>query len=93
MASDALNDDAHYDCVKIDTPFLKACKKQQINEGQAICKHTVCECLKDASIKSVVIKSRYGSGKTTFLRRLIQNQHYVIFCSLRIVRHLQGTSI
>ena len=64
--------DGHdYRGIDIDTPLLttKTEATDGMNAGQKVFKHAVQRFLK-GSTKSLIWKSRYGSGKTTFVQRL-----------------------
>ena len=68
MSNDIYNDGVEHPCLEIDTPFLitKDPKAPDKNEGQAQFQRTVDDFLADVSKNSLVVRSRYGSGKTTF---------------------------
>ena len=55
-----------------------------MNEGQKVFKRTVRK-FTDGDTKAFVLKSRYGSGKTTFMQRLIKehNPERVLFITYR----------
>jgi type I site-specific restriction endonuclease len=55
------------------------------NEGQQVFKQISETFVKDPELKALVIKSKYGSGKTTFLRQLMESQQYkrVLFITYR----------
>ena len=87
MAKDIHNDGVEHPCLEIDTPFLitKDPKAPDKNEGQKQFQRTVDNFLADVSKKSLVVRSRYGSGKTTVMQRLIQEQNLakVLFITCR----------
>ena len=80
-------DDAEYPCIEINTPFLttKTLDAKETYSDQVKFRKQVDSFMIDAGIKSLVLKSRYGSGKTTFMQRLIkeQNPKRVLFVTYR----------
>ena len=87
MSTDIYNDGVEHPCSEIDTPFIitKDPKAPDKNEGQKEFQRTVDDFLADVSKKSLVVRSRYGSGKTTVMQRLIQEQNLakVLFITCR----------
>ena len=77
MSNDIYDDGVEHPCLEIDTPLLitKDPKAPDKNKGQKVFKRTVEDFLADASKQSLVVRSRYGSGKTTFMQRLIQDHN------------------
>ena len=73
--------------MEINTPFLinKDPKAPDNNAGQGQFQWTVDDFLADVSKKSLVVRSRYGSGNTTFMQRMIQEQNpaKVLFITYR----------
>ena len=63
-----------YPSIDIDTPFLttKRPNGPESYPGQGQFKTMVNNFINHISKKSLVLRSRYGSGKTTFIQRLIQ---------------------
>jgi hypothetical protein len=74
LNTDVFHDDVSYPCVKINTPFLttKAPDDPPANEDQGKFREVVSEFANKPEAKTLVMKSRYGSGKTTFMQRLIE---------------------
>ena len=87
MAKDIHNDGVEHPCLEIDTPFLITTgpKAPANNTGQKKFQRAVDVFLADVSKKSLVLRSRYGSGKTTFMQRMIQEQNpaKVLFVAYR----------
>ena len=83
--ADAFDDGNKYDVIDIDEPFLKPKNKEgPMNEGQKEFKRTV-RAFMNGDTMAFVLKSRYGSGKTTFMQRLIKehNHERVLFITYR----------
>ena len=80
------DDGSNYPCIKINTPFLttKKPEDQPTHPDQARFQSVVQEFAQNDG-KSLVLRSRYGSGKTTFTQRLIKEQGYrrVLFVTHR----------
>ncbi|MFM7980471.1 MAG: PriCT-2 domain-containing protein, partial [Candidatus Fonsibacter sp.] len=72
--NDVFDDCNDYPVIEIDTPFLTTKREatDAMNAGQTAFKQAVHKFL-NGPTKSLVLKSRYGSGKTTFMQRLINN--------------------
>ena len=85
--SDVLDDGVEYPSIDIDTPFLTAKRPNGAasHPDQVKFKAIVNEFMGNHNKKSLVLKSRYGSGKTTFMQRLIQehNPERVLFITYR----------
>ena len=61
-----------YDVIDIDTQFLKPKNKEDpMNEGQKVFKKPVRKFM-NGDTQTFVLKSRYGSGNTTFMQQLIK---------------------
>ena len=72
--------------VEIDTPFLTPeTETTPKTPDQETFQRLTDETIDDPTKKSLVVKSRYGSGKTTFLKRLIKakNPKRVLFITYR----------
>ena len=82
----AFFDDADYTAVEIVTPFLtpKTADTPKTPDQETLQRLTD-ETLDDPSKKALVVRSRYGSGKTTYLQRLIKNRNpeRVLFITYR----------
>ena len=76
LSNDVFGNGVEYPCIEIDTPFLtsKDPKARDQNESQALFQSAVDDFLTNISKKSLVLRSRYGSGTTTFTQRLTQEQ-------------------
>jgi tRNA A37 threonylcarbamoyladenosine biosynthesis protein TsaE len=63
-----------------------------MNDGQKTFKATTDNFMSNASQKMLIVRSRYGSGKTTFLQRLIKERDLksVLFITYR--QTWRGTS-
>ena len=62
-----------YNPIVIDTPFLTTKKSSDdMSPDQAKFKTLTKEVMDNPDKKSLVVRSRYGSGKTTFLQRLVK---------------------
>ena len=74
MNKDVLFEDAEeYPAIEIDTPFLTPpTETSPKTPDQETFQKLTDETLDDPSKKSLIVRSRYGSGKTTFLQRLIK---------------------
>ena len=87
MNKDVLFEDAdEFPAIEIDTPFLTPpTETTQKTPDQETFQRLVDETLDDPSKKSIIVRSRYGSGKTTFLQRLIKakNPKRVLFVTYR----------
>ena len=69
-------DDLEYPFTEIDTPFLTPqTEDTPKTPDQETFQRLTDETLDDPSKKSLIVKSRYGSGKTTYLQRLIKNRN------------------
>jgi len=79
-------DDVEYPFIEIDTPFLTPqTEETPKTPDQETFQRLTDETLDDPSKKSLIVKSRYGSGKTTYLQRLIKNRNpeRVLFITYR----------
>ncbi len=86
-----LFDDGHvYTSIEIDTPYLMT-KTEEINTGQSLFKDEVKKFMKYDN-KSLVLKSRYGSGKTAFMQKLIENTIQNVYCLSPTGKHWHVTS-
>ncbi|MFM7980829.1 MAG: hypothetical protein ACKPKO_16080, partial [Candidatus Fonsibacter sp.] len=75
-----------YNCTEIDTPFLTTKKPgDEMSPDQARSKALTKEVMDNPDKKALVVRSRYGSGKTTFLQRLVKrrNPERVLFITYR----------
>lgn len=81
------DDGSDYPCTLIDTPFLTTKQPEDpiTHPDQAVFRSMVQHFVQTAEQKSLVLRSRYGSGKTTFMQRLIREQGYqrVLFITYR----------
>ena len=73
------NDDKKYDNIEIDTKYLVPVVGTEYNESQNTFKQISDNFVNNNNIKSLVIKSKYGSGKTTYLKQLMEAQQYQRF--------------
>ena len=72
--------------VVIDTPFLLPPPGESEScEGQRVFRSLTQRFMQEAGQKALVVRSRYGSGKTTFMQRVIQehNPKRVLFVTYR----------
>ena len=79
-------DDSDYKPEKIDIPFLVSKEEGgEMTEGQQKFKELTEEVMDNPSKKTLVLRSHYGSGKTTFVNRMIQkyNPKRVLMVSYR----------
>ena len=87
MSKHVFEDTNEYPPYLIDTPYLttKTPDAAATNKDQAKFKMLVDRFMTDATKKSLVLRSRYGSGKTTFMQRLIKerNPERVLFITYR----------
>ena len=74
--NDVFDDGVEHPSVEINTPFLTTKKigGEATRPDQLVLKGIVDESLSNEAKKSLSLRSRCGSGKTTFMQRLIQ-QH------------------
>ena len=81
------DDGSDYPCTFIDTPFLTVKKPDDpaTHPDQTVFKSIVDGFVQSPSLKTLVLRSRYGSGKTTFMQRLVNEQGYkrVLFVTYR----------
>jgi superfamily II DNA or RNA helicase len=84
---DVFDDDAEYPCTMINTPFLttKAADAPETHPDQRKFKDIVDDFMSNHTKKSLILRSRYCSGKTTFMQRLIKerNPERVLFITYR----------
>ena len=85
MNQDVFNDDVDYKPTLINTPYLTTKPGQKPNPDQKQFKQLADRFMEQAEQKSLVVRSRYGSGKTTFLQELIKERDpkKVIFVTYR----------
>jgi len=85
MSRDVFEDDVDYKPTLINTPYLTTRPGEVPNKDQKQFKQLADRFMQEASQKSLIIRSRYGSGKTTFLQELIreQNPKKVLFITYR----------
>ncbi len=79
-------DGAEYQAIEIDTPFLTPeTEDTPKTPDQQIFQKLTDDTLDDPSNKTLVVRSRYGSGKTNYLQRLIKarNPQKVLFITYR----------
>ena len=79
-------DEAEYPAIEIDTPFLTPITEDTPKTpDQETFQRLTDETMDDPSKKTLVVRSRYGSGKTTYLQRLIKarNPERVLFITYR----------
>ena len=62
-------EDIEYPSIEINTPFLttKTPEAKETNKDQGKFRQIVDSFMTDDANKSLVLRSRYGSGKTTFM--------------------------
>ena len=84
MTTDAFNDGTDYKPKVINTPYLLAKEGQEENRDQRTFRD-LTNGFMQSDQKCLVVRSRYGSGKTTFLQELIQerNPQRVLFITYR----------
>ena len=84
---DVFDDDATYPCTVINTPYLTTRESDgpATHPDQNKFREIVQEFVANDRKKSLVLRSRYGSGKTTFMQRLVQerNPQRVLFVTYR----------
>ena len=86
MNKQAFVDDVEYPFVEIDTPFLTPqTEDTPKTPDQETFQRLTDETLDDPTKKTLIVRSRYGSGKTTYLQRLIKNRNpeRVLFITYR----------
>ena len=85
MNTDVFKDDVDYKPTLINTPYLTTRPGEEPNKDQTQFKTLADRFMEQADQKSLIIRSRYGSGKTTFLQELIkeQNPKKVLFITYR----------
>ena len=79
-------DDEEYPEIEIDTPFLTPkTEDTPKTPDQETFQRLTDETMDSPSKKALVVRSRYGSGKTTYLQRLIKarNPERVLFITYR----------
>ncbi len=76
MNKDVFFEDAEeFPPIEIDTPFLTpATETTPKTPDQETCQRLTDETIDDPSKKELIARSRYGSGKTAFLQRLIKER-------------------
>jgi hypothetical protein len=76
MSKDVFFEDAEeFPAIEIDTPFLTpVTETTPKTPDQETFQGLTDETIDDPSKKSLIVRSRYGSGKTTFLQRLIKER-------------------
>lgn len=67
------NNEEEYEKICINTNFLVS-NNEEMNEGQNIFKKQTDDFFEHDHNKNLVIRSKYGSGKTTFLKDVMMNQ-------------------
>jgi len=69
----------------IDTPFLLAREQEEPNDGQKVFKELTESFMGQQERKALIVRSRYGSGKTYFLQQLMKRQDMkrVLFITYR----------
>jgi hypothetical protein len=69
----------------IDTPFLLAREQEEPNDGQRLFKELTERFMGQQEQKALIVRSRYGSGKTYFLQQLMKRQDMkrVLFITYR----------
>ena len=93
MNADIFTNGKVYSRTDIDTPFLTTKKPgDKMSPDQAMFKALTKEVMDNPAKKSLVVRSRYGSGKTTFLQRLVRSRNPSGSCSLPTARPWRGTS-
>ena len=86
MNAQAFFDGVEYPFTETDTPFLTPqTEETPKTPDQETFQRLTDETLDDPSKKTLVVRSRYGSGKTTYLQRLIKNRNpeRVLFITYR----------
>ena len=75
MCKDMHADDERYDSVELDARHLTTkSPKDEMTEAQRDFKRLTDTYLDDPTQKCLVVRSRYGSGKTTFLQRMLKER-------------------
>ena len=94
MNTDVFFDDAEeFPAIEIDTPFLTpVTARTPKTPDQETFQRLTDETLDDSSKKILIVRSRYGSGKTTFLQRLIKDKKQNEFYLSPTAKPSQGTS-
>ncbi|MFM7990593.1 MAG: hypothetical protein ACKPKO_65860 [Candidatus Fonsibacter sp.] len=75
-----------YNCTEIDTLFFTTKKPgDEMSPDQARFKALTKEVMDNPDKKALIVRSRYGSGKKTFLQRLVKrrNPERVLFITYR----------
>jgi hypothetical protein len=82
---EVFKDDRKYESIEINTPFLVPAEGASYNEGQQVFKQVSEAFVSEPELKGLAVKSKYGSGKSTFLRQLMESQQYkrVLFITYR----------
>ena len=87
LVKDVFADDKEYPCEVINTPYLttKSPNGRATHPDQEKFKQLTEDFMTNLAKKSLVLRSRYGSGKTTFMQRLIRerNPERVLFITYR----------
>ncbi len=86
MNKNCFFDEVVYDTIEIDTHFLTVkTQDDQPTQDQAKFQQLTNEFLDNSAKKSLIVRSRCGSGKTTFVQRLIKakNPQRVLFVTYR----------
>ena len=73
FTTDVFSDDTDYKPTVINTPYLIPKERgDELNPYQQTFDKLTKSVMDNSSEKCLVVRSRYGSGKTTYLQRLIQ---------------------
>jgi len=86
MSQKVFGDSASYPVVEINTMFLTPKNPEDHANADQVKFHALTsEFLESPEKKSLIVRSRYGSGKTTFLQRLVKtrNPERVLFITYR----------
>ena len=87
LVKDVFADDKDYPCEVINTPYLttKSPNGKATHPDQEKFNQLTEDFMTNLAKKSLVLRSRYGSGKTTFMQRLIRerNPERVLFITYR----------
>ena len=84
---DVFENEVQYQSTILDTPYLttKTPEAKETNPDQGKFRQIVDHVMTNPATKSLVLRSRYGSGKTTFMQRLIKERDLkrVLFVTYR----------
>ncbi|MFM7988567.1 MAG: PriCT-2 domain-containing protein, partial [Candidatus Fonsibacter sp.] len=84
--ADIFTNGEEYNCIEIGPPFLTTEEKgDEMSLDQARFQTLTNEVMDNPDKKALIVRSRYGSGKTTFLQRLVRTRkpERVLFITYR----------